>query len=154
MLGPHEAVAIRRAGEEDVTLLRTLWEEYNAEIAELRRAPWSWGWDDVSPRLAQGAAFLAETGDGVVGFAIASRSRPDVGYVEDVYVRPSQRRRGVATALLAHVLGAFAERGVQYVALDVDAGNEPARAMYERLGFVHYADRLAASLGRSAERDR
>lgn len=141
-----ERVAVRRAGDADLSALRELWTEYADEIARYRTAPWPWSWDDVAPRLRHGAAFLAERGDEAIGFALASRSRADIGHVEDLYVRPGHRRRGVATALLGHVAQAFGERGVVHVALDVDVGNEAARALYAGLGFESYAARLHADV--------
>ena len=144
-------IAIRRAAAGDVDTLRRLWQEYAGEVAAYRSTGWMWTWDDVRPRLEQGAAFLAVVDGDAAGFLIASRSRPDIGHVEDVYVRPSYRRQGVATALVHHLAAAFRERGVEHIALDVDVGNDAARTLYERLGFRAYATRLAAdvaSLGR------
>jgi ribosomal protein S18 acetylase RimI-like enzyme len=137
---------IRRAGSGDLDTLRRLWEEYAVEVAEYRTAAWPWTWDDVAPRLEQGAAFLAEVDGAPAGFLIASRSRPDIGHVDDVYVLPQYRRRGVATALVHHLAAAFRERGVEHVALDVDQGNVAAQRLYERLGFRPYATRLAAEV--------
>jgi ribosomal-protein-alanine N-acetyltransferase len=144
--GP-ERVTTRRAGDRDLELVRGLWEEYAQEIATVRRTPWKWDWDDVEPRLGHAAVFLAEIGGAPAGFAIASRSRPDIGHVDDLYVRPAYRRRGVAEAILGELVRAFHERGVEHVALDVDAGNDPARALYESFGFTRYADRLFVEVG-------
>jgi ribosomal protein S18 acetylase RimI-like enzyme len=80
------------------------------------------------------------------GFVLASRSRPDIGHVDDLYIRPEHRRGGLAATLLLHVARAFRERGVAHVSLDVDVGNEPARALYGRLGFTPYAQRLSAEV--------
>ena len=137
-----ERVTIRRAGVNDLGLVRTLWEESAREIAAHRQTPWKWGWEDVEPRLGHAAVFLAEAGGTPAGFAIASRSRPDIGHLDDLYVRPAYRRHGVAVAILRELARAFHERGVEHVSLDVDAGNQPARTLYENLGFVRYADRL------------
>jgi ribosomal protein S18 acetylase RimI-like enzyme len=144
-------VRVRRATESDLGTVEELWQEYAREIAGFRRSPWAWTWEDVRPRLRQAAVFLAETGEGVIGFAIASRSRPDIGHVDDLYVRPAHRRRGVAAELLRYLAHAFRERGVEHVALDIDVGNEPARRLYEKLGFTRYADRFAADVGALAE---
>jgi ribosomal protein S18 acetylase RimI-like enzyme len=56
-------------------------------------------------------------------------------YVDALAVAPSFRRRGVATALLAAADRAAADAGLQGVALDTGLHNEPARALYERIGF-------------------
>jgi ribosomal protein S18 acetylase RimI-like enzyme len=139
-------VRVRRATDADLPALRALWQEYSAEVAGFRRTPWTWTWDDARARLPQGAGFLAESGDELIGFAIASRSRPDIGHLEDLYVRPAHRRRGVAMTMLHNLVRVFAERGVTFVALDVDADNWVARRLYERAGFVRYADRFAAEV--------
>lgn len=141
-----ERVTIRRAGADDLELVRTLWDEYAREIDTLRQTPWNWGWEDVEPRLAHAAVFVAEVGGTPAGFAIASRSRPDIGHVDDLYVRPAHRRRGVAAAILRELARAFHERGVEHVSLDVDTANEPARTLYENLGFVRYADRFSVKV--------
>jgi ribosomal protein S18 acetylase RimI-like enzyme len=145
--GQPERVTIRRAGDGDLAIVRALWEEYAREIAAVRQTPWNWDWEDVEPRLGHAAVFLAEVGGAPAGFAIASRSRPDIGHVDDLFVRPAHRRRGVAAAILRELARAFRERGVEHVALDVDAGNETARTLYESFGFTRYADRFFAEVG-------
>jgi GNAT superfamily N-acetyltransferase len=55
-----------------------------------------------------------------------------MAHVLNVYVRPSDRRRGVATALLRHARARCTERGVGIV--DLVASDE-GRPVYERLGF-------------------
>jgi len=142
------AVTIRRAGERDLATLRELWEECAQELAVWRRVPWTWTWQDVAPRLQNAGIFLAEAGGRPVGFVIGSRSRADIGHVEELYVRPSYRGSGVATRLLHALMSAFRERGVLHVALDVDTGNAAAEQLYSGLGFTPYAERLSADVGR------
>ena len=59
------------------------------------------------------------------------------GWVKNVAVRPSQRRRGVAAALLARCFDEFEARGSKKVSLGVDSSN-PTRAtvLYERAGMT------------------
>jgi mycothiol synthase len=58
------------------------------------------------------------------------------GWLEQVSVRRPWRRRGVARALVAASLRAFADRGLTSAALGVDANNPTgAVALYEGLGF-------------------
>jgi ribosomal protein S18 acetylase RimI-like enzyme len=68
-------------------------------------------------------------------------------YVSTVTVAPQHRRRGVATALMARVLGG-AERLGLAVALDTPMDNEPARAFYEGFGFRVVATRETKSSDR------
>ncbi|MFN8504712.1 GNAT family N-acetyltransferase [Kouleothrix sp.] len=56
-----------------------------------------------------------------------------VAYVGLVGVAPAYRRRGVARAIMAHLLGWLAERGGPVVLLDASASGAP---LYEQLGFT------------------
>lgn len=62
--------------------------------------------------------------------------------ITDVWVDPAHRREGLAVVVLAKLIGWAAERGVSTVYLQVRGDNEPALALYERLGFMaHHAYR-------------
>lgn len=56
--------------------------------------------------------------------------------INTLAVDPPQRRRGLASALLAHVLGDAAGAGAVRATLDVRRSNAPALALYARFGFV------------------
>ena len=57
-------------------------------------------------------------------------------YLVGMYVAPAARRTGVGRALVAAVLErARSMPGVRQVLLGVEAGNAPARALYEAFGF-------------------
>ncbi|MGE0448017.1 MAG: N-acetyltransferase family protein [Vicinamibacterales bacterium] len=81
--------------------------------------------------FARSAIVVAEDGGHVVGFAGTIGS-----YISWVCVHPGQRRRGVATRLLDHVL----EQVPPPATLNVSKNNEPARRLYERMGFVLDSD--------------
>ncbi|TKX56864.1 GNAT family N-acetyltransferase [Halorubrum sp. SS7] len=95
-------------------------------------------------RLADDEAltWVAVDGGGLVGYAAASveSSAPvfaagDRLHVGELYVREPYRGEGVAGDLCDRVDAAAAARGCERVTLDVDAGNERARAFYEKRGF-------------------
>jgi GNAT superfamily N-acetyltransferase len=65
--------------------------------------------------------------------------RPVIGRIE---VREDVRRRGIARALLAHVLGDLHERGTEAVSAMVDETNLPAATLMSSLG----AERTASQL--------
>ena len=56
-------------------------------------------------------------------------------HINNLAVLPEERRAGVATALLTHVLQEGASRGAQRATLEVRRSNDPARYLYERFGF-------------------
>lgn len=60
----------------------------------------------------------------------------DEAYLTDVAVRSDYRRRGVATALLAHAEHEARQRYKRYLGLYVSAANLAAIALYTRAGFV------------------
>lgn len=81
---------------------------------------------------------LAAWSDGrVVGVAVLSL-RPNVSLgalfasIEDFYVRPEVRRRGVGRALLGAMEDLCKERGVSYVEVQTDG---EAASFYEALGY-------------------
>lgn len=61
---------------------------------------------------------------------------PEAVYLISMWVAPEARGRGVADALVAEVIAWARSRGKRRVFLDVGERNRPARALYERAGFV------------------
>ena len=59
----------------------------------------------------------------------------EVALVEECYVLPAYRRRGVGRAAVEQWLAEQRRRGVQLVEASVLARNAPARAFWEQLGF-------------------
>jgi len=57
------------------------------------------------------------------------------GVVQNLYVAPTHRRRGIGTRLLAAAEERLADNGVDRVALNVMATNEDARRFYRRHGY-------------------
>lgn len=56
-------------------------------------------------------------------------------WIEDVFVDDAARGRGAGEALVVEALRRARERGCGRAELDVDVVNEPARALYGKLGF-------------------
>ena len=57
-----------------------------------------------------------------------------------IEVAPGHRRRGLATTVTAALAAQAAERGAGQVYLQVEDGNEAARALYRRIGFTAHHD--------------
>ena len=60
----------------------------------------------------------------------------DEGYLANVAVSPACRRQGIADALIAELLRRALSRELAFVTLEVRAGNEAAKALYAKHGFV------------------
>lgn len=58
------------------------------------------------------------------------------GYVYDLYVTSDVRRQGTGRALMTAAEALARSRGYHEVALTVAAHNEPARRLYESLGYI------------------
>ncbi len=96
-------------------------------------AQW-WSSEHIAQAVRDGLALVAVDGPRVVGVATYSLDG-DVVDVWKLYVLPSEQGRGTGGALLRAVAeGPGAEAaGVRLAHL---AGNDPARAFYERQGFT------------------
>ena len=87
------------------------------------------------------AECLSEDRSDTAGFALFFHSfstfvgKPGV-YLEDLYVRPAFRGRGIGTALLARLAAITMERGCGRLEWSVLNWNESAQAFYKRLGAV------------------
>jgi GNAT superfamily N-acetyltransferase len=68
--------------------------------------------------------------------------RPNVWYdgavalLDELYVRPELRGRGIGTALLGRACDVLRERGAGLFEVNVDEGDTGARRFYERHGFT------------------
>lgn len=61
-----------------------------------------------------------------------------VGAVGNVYTRPECRGRGLAAVTTSAVCAEFLARGITTIVLNIIATNEPARRVYQRIGFSEY----------------
>jgi len=120
-------VKIRRATEADEAVVKELWEEFNAEVPE----PAGFEEDQEAAEFV----YLAEDDGAVVGVLEASPAGPKRWHVELVHVRPSARRRGVATALLRECTSDARNHGAEWVSLEVLFSNDVARRVWRTLGF-------------------
>ena len=84
-------------------------------------------------------ALVATEGDAVIGGLAAytlrkfEQRRSEV-YIYDLAVSAAHRRRGIATALIRALQRLAAERGVWVLFVQADHGDDPAIALYTKLG--------------------
>lgn len=104
-------------------------------IAVERRSfssPWSVGMVVLEMSRPSGVALVAESGERIVGCAIASRY-DRAWHLMKIAVDPDQRRRGIASRLLERVLARIGPEDP--VTLEVRPTNRAAILLYERFGF-------------------
>jgi len=59
-----------------------------------------------------------------------------VGVLDDLFVRPEYRRRGLGYVGLTVLLDECRSRGVTAVSVEVGRNNEPAQSLYRKCGFA------------------
>lgn len=93
----------------------------------------------VDPR---GVLLIAEDQERPVAFLVGTIEPevpifwiPECGWIHDVWVEPSHRRTGIASALVQSAVERFDAMGVAQVRLDTGSFNEQARQVFARAGF-------------------
>ncbi|MET0742915.1 MAG: AAC(3)-I family aminoglycoside N-acetyltransferase [Microvirga sp.] len=85
------------------------------------------------------AVLVALSGDAMVGGLVAyeldkfEKARREI-YIYDLAVDAAHRRQGIATALIEHLKKHAAARGAWVIYVQADQGDEPAIALYGKLG--------------------
>jgi GNAT superfamily N-acetyltransferase len=138
---------VREASAEDVPLILTFireladYERLSHEVVATEDSlqEWLFGEKPVAEVL------IAEHGAEAVGFALFFHSfstflgRPGI-YLEDLYVRPAFRGRGMGKAMLVHLAKLAEVRGCGRLEWSVLDWNEPSIRFYESLGAVAMDD--------------
>ena len=90
----------------------------------------------VMMRGAAGFALVAEvTGEGIVGFVVASRLQPKLGHIITLDVLSRFRRRGIGTSLMQAAEQRLAGQGAETLRLETPEFSHGAQALYRKLGF-------------------
>ena len=133
-------LTIRDAISEDAALIRALIQElaeYEGEAGHVRTTEADIARDGFGTN-AKFRTFIAEWGSQAVGFAVFfpyySTWRGAGFYLEDLFVLPEFRRRGIGSALLAHVAQAAEQEGRAFIRWAVLDWNQHAIDMYKSLG--------------------
>lgn len=94
---------------------------------------------DLSGLKARGVmVWTAWLGDAITGIAALKDLGDHTGELKSMRTHPDFLRRGVASALLEHVIKVARARGMTRLSLETGSGPafEPALVLYRRLGFV------------------
>jgi GNAT superfamily N-acetyltransferase len=87
----------------------------------------------------QGSLYVAEEGGGLLGFAVmdwkwASTAGARVAHLEDLFVDPEARGKGVADALIARCAERCRELGISILNWSTATDNHRAHKVYDRSG--------------------
>ena len=118
--------------------------EHVPQVAELEKVCFSdpWSENSVASELENSLScwLVALDGETVAGY-VGSQTVLDETDMMNIAVHPDFRRQGVARTLILALIGELKKRGSRCLTLEVRASNDPARALYESLGFAHVGTR-------------
>lgn len=102
---------------------------------------------DVAAGVALAPAFFVVEAGQTIGFFVLSLGySPEHGgtdgFIDDIYLIPEARGKGLGRAALALAVAEARECGVRVLLLEVEAGNERAYRMYTNAGFTDTKRRL------------
>lgn len=95
----------------------------------------------LSTLLAGDEVFAVLAGAPAVAVAVVTL-RPNVWYsglvalLDEMYVRPDLRDRGIGSTVIGRVVETVRERGVELIEINVDEGDRDTMRFYERHGFT------------------
>ena len=131
----------RNAEEKDLALFLELSQEFYRSAAVLHPIPVQYMENTFREAMHSDVYILIrilEIGGEAAGYAILSRSfSPEAGcpvcWIEELYIRPAFRGRGLGAEFLTSVREEFPSARLR---LEVEPENAGAVALYERLGFT------------------
>ena len=135
---------IRRATEDDAATVAQLLHDFNSEFESQTPGP-----EVLTERYARvlesGEAIVLLSGSGPDGFA-QLRFRAAIvnegldAHLEELYVVPELRGRGLGRALLEAAMETAREQGATRIDLGTSEDDTAARALYESAGFTNEED--------------
>ena len=114
-------------------------ESHVAQVAALEKICFSDPWSENSVALELKnplSCWLVAEEDGKVTGYVGSQTVMDESDMMNVAVHPDYRRKGIAEKPVMELVEALKKRDSRCLTLEVRASNEPARALYEKQGFV------------------
>jgi aminoglycoside 3-N-acetyltransferase I len=139
---PSSSISLHRLGPTDVSLLRKLNTLFGNAFGDRE----TYGGEPPTDAYLEGLlvkehviVLVALAGDEVLGGLVAyeldkfERMRREI-YIYDLAVDAEHRRRHLATALIEYLREIAAQRGAWVVFVQADYGDDPAIALYEKLG--------------------
>jgi ribosomal protein S18 acetylase RimI-like enzyme len=137
----RDQIPIRRAGVEDAATVAQLLRDFNTEFGEFPpEVEVLAGY--LAPLLAEGEVTVLLGGEGPDGISLLRlRPSPWTGkaeaYLQELYVAPALRGRGIGRALLEATMDAARAAGAGGIDLNTGETDTAARALYESCGFTN-----------------
>ena len=147
---------MRRAGPNDIPLLVGLMAEFYAESGydlNLARAAGAFAAILADERLGHVWIIQAEhqdVGHIVLTLKFAMEYSGLVACLDDLYVKPDWRDKGLSTAALVEARHFCERAGIRALTVEVGHNNGPAQTVYRRVGFAEAADRQLLALALAA----
>ena len=141
---------MRGAGTGDVPALVELMAEFGAEADyTINRTRARVAFEELLADPSLGRVWLIESDSTVVGYAVATfvfamEYGGMVAFLDDFFVRPGSRDRGLGTSALAGIRDAVSSLGGRALFVEVAGDNDRAINVYERTGFEMTDRRLMA----------
>jgi ribosomal protein S18 acetylase RimI-like enzyme len=137
----RDQIPIRRAGVEDAATIARLLHDFNTEFEDFTPGVEALA-EFAAPLLAEGEMTVLLGGEGPDGMSLM-RLRPSLwtgkpeAYLQELYVVPALRARGIGRALLEATMAAARAAGATGIDLNTGQTDSAARALYESCGFTN-----------------
>ena len=119
-------------------MITTMNATHVSQVAELEKLCFSDPWSEksVASELNNPLSLwlVAQEGERLAGY-VGSQTVLDETDMMNIAVHPDYRRCGVARQLVEELVAGLKRRGSRCLTLEVRASNDPARKLYEKLGF-------------------
>lgn len=151
-------IEIVRAEEHHISDIGRLFGEFIRFHADID--PWFTPVEDAIPDFQEhhlgrfmksedGLVLVALENGNVVGYSLSEVKGPspslkqeEYGYIDQIAVAASHRRKGVGEKMLVEILAWFASKGFKRVELELTARNAISYAFWRKHGFTDYMHRL------------
>jgi GNAT superfamily N-acetyltransferase len=143
---------VGQALPDDITTLVNLMAEFYAESAyELDRAIAEKAFADILADARLGYVWIIDENGKDVGYVVLTlRYGMEYGglmaCIDDLFVVPQSRNRGLSTAALSQVRDFCKSIGVRAITVEVSPSNVPAQTVYRRLGLTEVPGRQLLAL--------
>lgn len=138
----NSAVLVRALGRSDVPQLRRMLDMFGVAFDDQATYSGSQPDDRYLEGLLSDSGFIAiaalhqdEVVGGLAGYVLPKfEQRRSEFYIYDLAVAETHRRQGIATAMIEELKQIAVGRGIYVIFVQADYGDDPAIALYTRLG--------------------